>query len=168
MKIITGVLIAIIVALVVCFIPLKEAAYTVIEPLDYQEQSYVKRGDSSDLRRAILSTVAFSKDIEEIQEALRIAYSFAEYYPIGSVAIRNTDKIQGTFEVEITFQSGDDQYTEKFTLELKPGQIEEVSMSASGIHYEKDKWSWEYEVTPDTKRVTRYKRVTLLDYLLHY
>ena len=61
---------------------------------------------------------------------------------------------------------------DEFTLELEPGQIEEVKYGAN-IHYDAD-WLWEYEVTPDTKTVTkqlpetRYKKVSLFEYLLHY
>lgn len=160
MKIVTGILVAIVVALVVGFVPLIEAPSN--EPLDYQEQSYVERVDNRALRSMILSTVAFERDPAKIQEALSLAYSFPEYNPIGHVSVRNTDKIEGRFKVEIAFYSGDKEYVEEFILELKPGQVEEVKKSVN-IHYDKDEWSWWYEITPDTKMVS-YK-APLFEYL---
>lgn len=159
-----GIVVAIL-ALVICFVPLKEVANHRTEAVGYQTQSYVKEGyfDS----RFTLGSVAFSKDIGEIEAALQEAYGTPEYYPIGCVVVENTDEVQGTFEIEIAFYSGDEQYADVFTLDLEPGQMEEVSMSAP-IHYEKDEWSWKYEVTPSTKQVTYYKTVPLLDYWLHY
>ena len=161
MKIIVSILIAVIIALVVGFVPIMEVQDT--EPLAYEVHSRVEKADNRALRSMILSTVAFERDLAKIREALNLAYSFPEYNPIGYVSVRNTDKIQGTFKVVIIFRSGDKEYVEEFTLELKPRQIEEVKKSAN-IHYDKDKWTWEYEVIPDTKTVT-YK-VPIFEYLL--
>jgi hypothetical protein len=165
MKIVIGILVVAVIALVVGFVPILEVQREDTEPLNYEAQSYVKKEDARALRSAILSSVAFSKDLNAISEALKLANSFPEYYPIGHVSVRNTDKIQGTFKVEIIFRSGDKEYREEFTLELKPGQAEEVEKSAN-IHYDKDKWTWEYEVTPDTKVVTYHEKVPIFEYLL--
>jgi len=165
MKILIGILLALVIALVVGFVPIMEVQHQDTEPLSYETQSRVEKADNRDLRRAILSTVAFEKDLDKIREALNLASSIPEYNPIGHVSVRNTDKIQGMFKVEITFHSGDKEYAEEFILELKPGQIEEVKKSAN-IHYDKEEWTWEYEVTPDTKVVTSYEKVPIFEYLL--
>lgn len=151
MRIITGILLVAIIAVVVGFAPIMEA------PLTYEAQSYVKKAHRATIDpRFILSPFAFSNDIDKIQEALKMAYppggTADEYYPIGHVSVRNTDKIQGTFKVELIFRSGDKEYAEEFTLELKPGQVEEVEKEGD-VHYDKDKWTWEYGVTPGTKKV---------------
>ncbi|MBA7579372.1 hypothetical protein ES708_21242 [subsurface metagenome] len=168
MKIITGIVIIAIIALVVGFIPIMEVPYTATEPLDYKEQSYVKREDTTGVRRAIMGSLPFGADPSTIQQFLMWAYppGIAEIQPIGNVAITNTDGIEGTFRVRITFYSGDDEYTEDFDLQLKPGQREEVSLRATRIHYDKDKWTWKYEITPDTKTVTYYEKVPIFEYLL--
>ena len=159
MKIILGILIFVIIALVVGFVPIMQVQD--IEPLDYEVQSHVEKADNRDLRSMILSTVAFETDPAKIQEALNLAYSIPEYNPVGYVSISNTDKIQGTFTVEIVFQSDDGEYAEEFILDLQPGQMEEVIKSVN-IPYDSE-WSWEYEVFPDTKVVT-YK-APLFEYL---
>jgi hypothetical protein len=159
MKIILGIMICVIIALVVGFVPI--IGVQDIEPLGYEVQSRIEKADNRALRSMILSTVAFETDPAKIQEALNLAHSIPEYSPIGYVSVRNTDKIQGTFTVEIVFRSADGEYAEEFILDLKPGQSGEVKKSAN-INYDSE-WSWEHEVFPDTKMVTH--RVTIFEYL---
>lgn len=78
----------------------------------------------------------------------------AEIQPIGYVSVTNTDVVRGTFRVRTTFSSGDEEYAEEFELELGPGQTEEVHLQATQVHHDKDKWSWSYEITPDTRTAT--------------
>ena len=160
MKIVVAILVVVIVALVVGFVPIIEAQDT--EPLSYETQSQIEKSDNRALRTMILSTVAFEKDPAKIQEALDLAYSFPEFNPVGHLTVRNTDTVQGVFKVEITFRLGDKEEIAEFVLELKPGEREAVKMSAD-VHYDHN-WTWDYEVTPDTKLVC--VRVPIFEYLL--
>ncbi len=80
----------------------------------------------------------------------------------------NRDTVSGTFTVHFTFYSSGEQYSKDVTLQLKPNELGEAKYQATSIDANEDEWSWEYKVIPDTKMVTNYKKVTLLDYLLHY
>lgn len=185
-KIRAGVIIAII-ALAVCFVPLKEVAYTATvdyedtetytetEPLSYEVIAFVKKEQQDP--RFISGSVAFSKDPEEVAKALQEVY---KQIPVGYVLVQNTDVVSGTFAVRITFYTPGEQDTKDVTLQLRPEELGEAKFYATSINADKDEWSWEYKVTPDTKKVTkertvlkqrcetRYKKVSLLEYLLHY
>lgn len=161
----TGILIAIIVALIIGFVPLVDGQHQ--EALAHQSQYYMQRAHRPTLSPSqIMSSVAFSSDLEEIRDALRAAYppggTAPQYYPVAHVSVRNNDTVQGTFKVKIVFDSETVKYIETSTLTLQPGEVGQVEKSAS-IHYDRDQWSWWYEVTPDTKTVTR--RTPLLEYL---
>ncbi len=72
-EIMVGIVIAII-ALVVCFVPLKEVAYTATEPLSYQEYQemgfVVKEQQPDPDPRSIHATVEFASTPEEVRQAL--------------------------------------------------------------------------------------------------
>lgn len=160
----------IIIALICGFVPIIEVEYQSTEFLKYEAQSYVQKGHRDILPpSAILSPFAFSTNLDEIQQALNWAYppggTAPEYYPIGHVAVKNTDSIPGMFTVQITFDSGDKEFIEDFVLELESGETEEIEKSAN-LNYDKDIWSWKYEVTPDTKLVSHFEKVPLFEYLL--
>jgi hypothetical protein len=232
-----GIIISIAIAiavLVIALVPLTEVAYTVTvdyeatetyyerepyqatetyyetQPLTYEVvKSYIDTGSYKTRRQLIIGGIVFQDEIVEIS------------YPIGSVTLRNTDTVSGTFTVQFTFYALRDKdfwrdpfgrapseafikmmgrrYSGFETLHLEPSETRTVrkdydirTYPVYEIDIHRDAWFWEYEVTPDTKEVerertvtryrdverertvirqrqeTRYKRVTLLDYLLHY
>lgn len=71
-----------------------------------------------------------------------------------------------TFSVEFQFRTPDDTYSGIHAVALKPGEVGVAKYPFYAIDTNDDQWSWEYEVCPDTKWVTRYKKVTLPKYLL--
>ena len=165
MKIVIGILLAIaIIALVVCLVPLKEVAYTVTEPLSYQVTNFVKKEQRPEPRR-VETTISLSSDLEDITAWLQGMYAPQVECPVGYVDVVNRDTVSGTFTVHFTFYSSGDQYSKDVTLYLKSDELGEAKYQATSINANEDEWSWEYKVTPDTKIVTNYKKVTLLDYL---
>ena len=191
-----GVVIAVL-ALVAGFVPIIEVPYTktvqyqdtetysAIEPLSYEVVGFCKkeqRPGSSFVR----SSVAFSKDLDLIRKALTESN---KQVPVGYVIVQNKDIIHGIFGVHITFYSQGKEFTHEETLKLSPDELETVKYYATwktdmpftiAINADRDEWSWEYKVTPDTKTVqkertvtkerpeTRYKKVPVFEYLLHY
>ncbi len=160
-KVMVGVVIAII-ALVVCLVPLKEVAYTVTEPLSYQVTNFVQKEQRQQEPGRVETTVRISSDLEDFTAALQAMYAQS---PVGYVDVVNRDTVSGTFTVHFTFYSSGDQYSKDVTLYLKPDELGEAKYQATSIDAN-DEWSWEYKITPDTKIVTNYKKVPLLEYLL--
>ncbi len=157
-KIIIGILVVLVIALVVGFVPI----ITVTEPLTYQATPLVKKEQLDPVMQSlILSTVAFSKNSEEISQALQQAYQTV----FGCiVSVRNTDTVSGTFDVHIVFSTPTGrQYPKDITLQLRPGELKEARHGVSSIDADIDKLSWDYKVTPT---VTKNKKVPIFDYLL--
>ena len=198
-KVVISIGIVIVLALVVCLVPLKEVAYAVIvdyedtetyydnEPyevtenyteavsLSFEASSYVKSDTIEEHQQIIIGDVVVQDEIVEVP------------IYIACVEVKNIDDVAGEFVVSFSgFEPmfGDPSLTRTFS--LSPGQEETAECPAESID------DWDYEVTPSTKEVeaertvtkyrqvekqrtvikqrqeTRYKRVTLLDYLLHY
>jgi len=204
-------IIILVAALVVCLIPLKTVAYTVmvdyqdtkpylvesVEPLDYEVVSthidvtsiHPDEPDISVLME--YGPEEYTKQLKESWWANR-----TEIIPVACVVVQNIDTISGTFNVSFSVSepldvdelslddklllyrtlSLDPNEAQTETLSLSPGQTGEARCPAYELGH------WEYEVTPSTKTVTkteyrevtkqrpetRYKKVTLLDYWLHY
>jgi len=191
-----GVIIAI-VALVVCLVPLREVAYTVT--VDYQDtETYYEN-------------VPY-EEMETYTEAEPLGYEVVKAYdyidagiiPVVCVTVRNTDTDAGIFTVHFTvkvsgttitpgrIQLWSVSHSDDKELHLKSGETKTAKHHAVYVDIDRNDWSWNYKVTPDTKTVekqrtvtkyrqvekqrtvtkqhpeTRYKTVTLLDYLLHY
>jgi len=185
-------------ALVIWLAPLKTVAYTVMVdyedietyyenvaynatetytedvPLTYETNSYVR-----EVKGTETSSITIGGYTETITEV--------GYLDIACAEVTNTDTIAGTFKV--TFDIAEPTFGE-LTLEhlalLEPGQTKVAECPADELG------DWAYTVTPPTKEVerertvtkyeqmerqrivikqrpeTHYKKVTLLDYLLHY
>lgn len=161
---------------VFCFVPLREVAYTATEPLSYESNGFFYREPQRDPRKLPPATIEFSRGLEEVTAALREAYPSQKQatqaakveYPVGYVGVVNRDNISGMFTVHFIFYSSGEQYSKDITFQLNPNELGEAKYHATSVDANGDEWSWEYKVTPDTKTVTKQKRVTLLDYLLHY
>ena len=162
-KLVIGIVIAVIIALV-GLVPLKEVAYTATEPLSYESEGYLYKEQHTD-PRFIHASVQFSKDLEEVTQAIKQKPKPAEY-PVGYASVVNRDNVSGSFTVHFIFYSSGDQYSEDVTLQLKPNELGEAQYRAIYIDANEDEWSGEYEVIADMKTVTNYKKVTLLRYLL--
>lgn len=208
--IVAGVIVLVI-ALIVCLVPLKEVAYTLavdyedIEtyyedepyedtetycepvPLSYDETSYVKEDTIKERHRIIIGGIVFQDEVVEIP------------IQVASVDVRNTDDIAGSFTVSfygITPLFGSPSLNKK--LDLSPGEVKTATCPTETLG------TWHYDVIPSTKTVekerivtkyrqvekqrtitayrqvekertvwkkrleTGYKKVTVLDYLLHY
>jgi len=175
--------------LVVCLVPFSTVAYSVnvtyedIEtyseemPLDYD----VTETHIDEHPNFVTCSRIVGMDFvwEEVKNVL----------PIAHVTVRNTDSVSGTFTVHFTFhptsgaESGcspawEDTWNE--SLNLAPGEEKTAIYIPYSNGITKNGYSWEYEVNPGTKTIekqrtvtrqrpeTRYKKVTLLDYWLHY
>ncbi len=214
-----GVVIAIL-ALVVCLVPLKEAAYTVA--VEYQDtETYYEDVPYEDTETYYVDEPY--KDTETYTETVPLDYEVVDsdvYYEgatlVFSVTIQNIDSASGTFTIRFsikvsgtTIDSGtihlwSKQYSDEKELDLKPGETKTAKHHADYADLRGVDKSCSYEVIPDTKLVekervvtkyrqvekkrtvtkyrqvekertvtkerpeTHYKKVTLLDYLLHY
>jgi len=185
-----GVAIAI-AAIVVCAAPLKTVAYTVM--VDYQdtETYYVDESYEAQVAEPLDYQVVDSYVGEEIitHEASTIIGGIGESHdtweetiPVACVVVKNTDTVSGTFTVSFSVANSLDAFFLTIPLDLAPDETK----TAECLAYELG--DWEYRVAPSTKTVTgteyrqvekqrtvtkqrpetRYKEVTLLDYLLHY
>lgn len=152
--------------------------YTEDVPLSFEADSYVDEDVIYEHHQIIIGGVVFQDEIVEVT------------IYIACVEVKNTDDVAGEFVVSF---SGLERFEPIFggpsltrTLSLSPGQEETAECPADSID------DWNYDVTPSTKGVekertvtkyervekqrtvtrqrpeTRYKKVTLLDYLLHY
>ena len=192
-KIVAGVIIPI-VALVVCFAPIKTAAYTVT--VDYQD-----------------TETYYEAELQEVTEPLKyqLGYGFGGG---PHCSIINRDSIAGYFDIccplyimdedtwyDLRYEYGKNididvfkAHSQVYKIEgrvyLEPGEKGEVKCSwddIEGYHYNSgDRYEGFWNIYPEeitkTKPVqvekqrtvtkqrpeTRYKKVTLLDYLLHY
>ena len=168
-KVVIGILVIAIITVVVGLVPIMEIQHEEIKLLAYDDSySYVERADNRANRARycvdVLSSVD-SDDINAINEAINWAYSIPEYNATGHVSVKNEDQIQGTFKVETTFYSGGKEYAEERMLLVQPGQTEEV-VKSTDIDYDKEEWSWAYNVTPPTKVVTYDEKVPIFEWIL--
>jgi len=149
--------------------------YTENVPLSFEANDYIKDDTILEHRQLIIGGIVFQDEIVEVP------------IEIACVKVKNTDDIVGTFTVSFSgFEPMFGEISLTRTLSLAPGQRETAECPADSID------DWDYEVMPGTKQVeqertvtkyrqvekqrtvtrqrpeTRYKRVTLLDYLLHY
>ena len=61
-------------------------------------------------------------------------YLSPRYEPAGLVQIKNTDEIQRTFKVEIIHYIGDKGFTKEFTLQIEPGQVKSALVTKSDLY----------------------------------
>jgi len=182
-------------ALVVCFAPLISIAYIV--NLEYQTtETYYEDEPYQDieiyyetmpLNYEVLDSFVREKkgnpcgyvEVQNLDEAaglFTVEFSFSVGYTSispGSIVLSSR-----------TYKTNEELY-------LEPDQTKTARHREDNINMD-DNWSWSYEVTPDTKSVehqrtvtkyrqveqerlvttyrteTRHKKVTILDYLLHY
>jgi len=154
------------------------ATETYIEqvPLDFESDGYLRRETNEERHTIIIGDVVFQDEIVEVE------------FDVAKVDVTNFDDVSGDFVVSFSgFIPMFGQTTLTRTLTLGPGQTSTAECPGNSIINE-----WDYEVTPDTKGVekertvtkyeqvekqrtvtrqreeTHYKKVTLLDYLLHY
>jgi hypothetical protein len=150
--------------------------YTKAIPLSFEARGYVKKDVIFERRQIIIGGIVFQDEIVAV--------------PIyrASVEVKNTDDVAGNFTVSFSgFEPIFGKRSLTQTVSLAPNQQKTVSCPSESIIV-----NWNYRVTPGTKEVqrertvtryreverertvirqrqeTRYKRVTLLDYLLHY
>jgi len=144
-------------------------------PLGFEADGYIEQDTISEHHQIIIGGIVFQDEIVEVP------------IEIACVKVKNTDDIAGNFTV--SFSGFDPMFGELSlvrTLSLYPGQRQTAECPADSIA------NWSYEVMPGTKQVeqerivtkyrqvekqrtvtkqrqeTRYKKVTLLDYFLHY
>ncbi len=161
MKIIIGILVAVVLVVVVGFVPLKEVTDTHEEFLKYKVMGYTQEEQTdSQTQKMILSSVAFSKDSVAISEALKLAY---QKYIVAYVEVKNTDTEAGAFPLAVIFNTLEGEDRKIFDLSLEPGEAEVVKY---GIAMPDGEWSAEYLVIPHWKTVTTTEKLTLFQYLL--
>ena len=145
-------------------------------PLDFSADGYVRTETREERHTLIIGDIVFQDEIVEVE------------FDVAKVDVMNLDDVTGDFAVSFSvFESMFGEISLTRTLTLDPGELETAECPAESAI---DDWS--YEVTPSTKGVeverevtkyeqvekqrtvikqrpeTRYKKVTLLDYLLHY
>ena len=145
-------------------------------PLTFNADDYIDQDVTYEHHQIIIGDVVFQDEIVEVT-----VYK-------ACVKVKNTDQVSGDFVVSYSgFEPMFGEISTTTTLTLNPGQQKVAEcMAESTID------SWSYDVTPSTKSVelertvtkyrqvekqrtvtkqrqeTRHKKVTLLDYLLHY
>lgn len=149
--------------------------YTEDVPLSFEASGYIETDTIEEHQQIIIGDVVFYDEIVEIE------------IQIAMVDVMNLDNVAGNFIVAFSgFEPMFGEPSLTRTLDLDPGEQETTECPAESID------SWSYEVTPGTKEIegertvtkyeqvekqrtvikerpeTRYKKVTLLDYLLHY
>jgi len=149
--------------------------YTKDVPLNFEAESYIETDIIEQHSQVIIGGIVFQDEIIEVP------------IEIACVKVRNTDDIAGDFVVSFSgFEPMFGEHSLTTTLNLYAGQQETAECPADSID------NWNYEVTPGTKGVERerevtkyeqvekqrtvirqreeirYKKVTALDYLLHY
>lgn len=143
-------------ALVVCLVPLKTVAYTVM--VDYQDTeplSYKDMGAEKVCTGTVWGSDSYGK------------YRIMDWIYGYVVELKNTDEIGGTFTVELNCIYNGASFVKSQSIYLEPGEEGEVL-------FDNIRGYGAYEVIPGAKTVTkqrpetRYKEVTLLDYVLHY
>jgi len=164
--IIMGIVIAVI-ALVVCLVPLKAVAYTVMVdyedtetyyedepyqvtenytenvPLSFEANAYVDEDVIYEHQQIIIGDIVFQDEMVEVP------------IYIACVEVKNIDDVAGEFVVSFSgFEPmfGDPSLTRTFS--LSPGQEETAKCPAESID------DWDYEVTPGTKEVEQERTVT--------
>jgi len=162
--------IVIVLALVVCLVPLREEAHGVM--VDYE--------------KPLTKIVALSFGVNDYMRTDTIE----EYRKVGSCGctrklvevpvqvacldIKNIDDIPGQFLVTLSGFEAGSPFSQTVILSLNASEQKTVEYQAEVID------CWDYEVIPNVKKVEtgelitaqrqeiRYKRVTVLDYFLHY
>jgi len=145
-----GIIIGIVVAivLVIWLVPLKEVAYANPTPLNFEASNYT-RTDTVEVYRQV-GSCGCNRELVEV--AVQVA----------CVNVTNTDDIAGDFTVIFSgFTPIFAYYSLAVKLSLNVTEQGVAECSTESLD------NWSYEVIPDIKE-TQYKKVTLLDYLLHY
>jgi len=196
--VIVSIVVVAMIAVVVCLVPLKEVAYTVM--VDYEDiETYyedVPYEDTETYIEDVLLTFeadGYVKRVKGTETSSITIGGYTEtitkegYLDVACVAVTNTDTVAGIFKVSFdvarpTFG----EITLKHSALLEPGQTKVAECPADYLG------DWTYTVTPPTKGIeqgrtvtkyqqverertvtkqrqeTRYKRVTLLEFLLRY
>jgi hypothetical protein len=151
MKLIIGCLIAIVIVLILAFVPIMEFTYADAEPLSYQATELVKKEQRN-----------LNPELTQAYEEILVAY----------VSVRNTDTVSGTFDVHIAFYTPTGhKYAIDVTLQLSPDEQKEAKYGVSSVDANItganiDELSWDYKVTPGRKSVTKHKKGSIFEYLL--
>ena len=169
-KTLIGVVVTLVALLIICLVPLKEVTYTVT--VDYEDTETYQ--ETEPLSYKVIDTDTMVGRYSEFESLPEMKPVWV--YPKMCVEIQNTDSVAGLFCVHFNFL-GD---TGQDVIYLKPREIGKAFYTSTGIVPRYSDWSvWNYKVT-GTKTVekqrtvtkqrpeTHYKKVTLLDYLLHY
>jgi hypothetical protein len=144
-------------------------------PLDFEAHDYIRTDTIKEHHQIIIGGIVFQDEIVEVP------------IEVACVKVKNTDDIAGNFTVSFSgFEPMFGELSLTTTLSLNTGQQKIAECPADSID------NWSYEITPSTKEVEaertvtkyrqvekqrivtkqrqeiRYKKVTLLDYLLHY
>lgn len=147
MKIITGLILVVIVALVAGLVPLVPAPY------------YYETEVNMPLSYRITNEYATSN----------ISLNLGVYVEC-FVSIENIDTVPGTFVVDFTVTTLNRTFTDDDRAYILPGEVKTLKGVADTDMGED--WGWGRHITPDTKAVTEtitsQKRVTVFDYLLNY
>jgi len=149
--------------------------YTEDVPLEFRDSGYIRPETREEHHYTVIGDIIIQDEIVEVD------------IEVAKVDVMNLDNVPGNFTV--TFSGFEPMFGEISliaTLHLDPGEQETAECPAESIN------SWNYTVTPGTKEVeaqrtvtkyrqvekqrtvtkqrqeTHYKRVTVLDYLLHY
>lgn len=189
-KIVAGVIIAI-AALVVCLVPLKEVGYTIT--VDYQDTETYYENEPCEVQVAeplgyqvVNSYIGEDTITHETSTVIggigESHHTWQETIPVACVVVQNTDTVSGVFTVSFSVAKPLDELFLTRTLNLGSNEKKTAKCPAYELG------DWNYRVTPSTKTITkteyrqvekqrtvtkqrpetRHKKVTLLDYLLHY
>ncbi len=118
MKIITGILVVAIIALVAGCATSPEPNPSPQSPTPTSPESISATPSKSESNKTEPYEVSFHAYADTKLQGKMLTYD-----PTGLVMIKNTDNIQRTFKVEITHYYAGKGFTKEFTLQIEPGQI---------------------------------------------
>lgn len=162
--------VVIVLALIVCLVPMRDEAYAVtveyVEPateyvaLSHKVNDYV-RTEVIEKRRQI-GSCGCKTELVKVE------------FQVACIDVKNTDDVAGQFLVILTGLEVGKPFSQNVTISLNASEQKTVEYQAEVID------CWDFEVMPGWKEVEigefvtkqrqeiRYKKVTALDYLLHY
>jgi len=157
-------------ALIVCFVPLREEAYmltvnytepaTAFASLDYAATDYTEVEVTEEYRRT--GSCGCNRELVEVE------------IQIACLNVTNTDDVAGQFLVVLTGLENGQPFSYNATLNLNASEQDTVKYRSEFLE------CWDFEVLAGWKEVEtgelttkqreelRYKRITILEYLRHY
>jgi len=163
-------IIAIALALVVCLVPVRDEAYAITVDYEAPVTEYIDLSYKVNdyMRTIIIEEYRLTGSCGCTRKLVEVEYQ------VFCLDVKNTDDVAGQFLVMLFGIADGNSYSQNVTLSLNASEQKTVEYQAEII----DCCDWEVipnvkevetgEFTAKQRKETQYKKVTALDYLLHY